>query len=243
MKAKNASDNTPLHVCAVDNQEVCARLLLFRGADRVALNFFILMPYQVAVIAGKLQLAELISRFRTEKVGKYTSFNQSTQWKLLSSTNNLLLLITVPFKETPSYNPISSGSSGTPSSTHIYSRSGMLPTRQTPSPFWAEMNAVCMSTVSFRSATGSSSSCTAESGDITSANGPVPMDLADTISVDQCDIVSDSSGVSTSKSGSGGSYDASTPSSHSLVPPGMTVVCTEYDNHLNLQSGNILEGI
>ena len=39
MNAKNASGNTPLHVCAVDKQEACARLLLFSGADREALNF------------------------------------------------------------------------------------------------------------------------------------------------------------------------------------------------------------
>lgn len=72
--------------------------------------------------------------------------------------------------------------------------------------------------------------------------------LTDKISVDQCDIVSDSSGVGTSNSGSGGSYDANTPSEHSLVLPGMTVVCTEAysckePNHLNLQPGDIIEGI
>lgn len=71
---------------------------------------------------------------------------------------------------------------------------------------------------------------------------------SDKISVDQCDIVSDSSGVGTSNSGSGGSYDANTPSEHSLVLPGMTVVCTEaYSckeaNHLNLQPGDIIEGM
>lgn len=30
MNVRNASGNTPLHVCAVNNQESCARLLLFR---------------------------------------------------------------------------------------------------------------------------------------------------------------------------------------------------------------------
>lgn len=73
------------------------------------------------------------------------------------------------------------------------------------------------------------------------------MHCIDKISVDQCDIVSDSSGVGTSNSGSNGSYDANTPSEHSLVLPGMTVVCTEaYSskeaNHLNLQPGDIIEG-
>lgn len=70
MNAKNASGNTPLHVCAVDNQEACARLLLFRGADREALNYANQTPYQVAVIAGNLELASLIHRFRSEDVGE-----------------------------------------------------------------------------------------------------------------------------------------------------------------------------
>lgn len=84
-------------------------------------------------------------------------------------------------------------------------------------------------------------------------------------SVDQCDVVSDSSGVGTSNSGSGGSYDA-TPSDHStpigvagvgagaggasqlnVVLPGMTVVCTEpyaskEPGHLHLMPGDIIEG-
>lgn len=35
MNVRNASGNTPLHVCAVNNQESCARLLLFRWAPTV----------------------------------------------------------------------------------------------------------------------------------------------------------------------------------------------------------------
>jgi len=69
MNAKNASGNTPLHVCAVDNADACARLLLFRGSDKEALNFANQTPYQVAVIAGNLDLAALIHRFRSEDVG------------------------------------------------------------------------------------------------------------------------------------------------------------------------------
>lgn len=47
MDSKNASGNTPLHVCAVNNQEACARMLLFRGASRGALNYANQTPYQV----------------------------------------------------------------------------------------------------------------------------------------------------------------------------------------------------
>lgn len=47
MDSKNASGNTPLHVCAVNNQEACARMLLFRGSNRGALNYANQTPYQV----------------------------------------------------------------------------------------------------------------------------------------------------------------------------------------------------
>lgn len=47
MDSRNASGNTPLHVCAVNNQEACARMLLFRGAQRGALNYANQTPYQV----------------------------------------------------------------------------------------------------------------------------------------------------------------------------------------------------
>lgn len=47
MDGRNASGNTSLHVCAVNNQEACARMLLFRGAERAALNYANQTPYQV----------------------------------------------------------------------------------------------------------------------------------------------------------------------------------------------------
>ena len=70
MNARNASGNTPLHVCAVNNQESCARLLLFRGANKEALNYANQTPYQVAVIAGNMELAEIIQSHRPQDVGK-----------------------------------------------------------------------------------------------------------------------------------------------------------------------------
>ncbi|KAK6618055.1 hypothetical protein RUM44_002497 [Polyplax serrata] len=71
MNVRNASGNTPLHVCAVNNQESCARLLLFRGCDKEALNYANQTPYQVAVIAGNLELADIIQSHRPEEVGEY----------------------------------------------------------------------------------------------------------------------------------------------------------------------------
>ncbi|XP_058459631.1 SH3 and multiple ankyrin repeat domains protein 1 isoform X2 [Malaya genurostris] len=79
MDGQNASGNTPLHVCAVNNQEACARMLLFRGSNRGALNYANQTPYQVAVIAGNLELAEMIQNYKSEDI--------------------------VPFRGPPRYNP------------------------------------------------------------------------------------------------------------------------------------------
>jgi ankyrin repeat protein len=70
MNARNASGNTPLHVCAVNSQESCARLLLFRGCERDALNYANQTAYQVAVIAGNMELAEIIQSHRPEDAGE-----------------------------------------------------------------------------------------------------------------------------------------------------------------------------
>jgi SH3 and multiple ankyrin repeat domains protein len=60
MDSKNASGNTPLHVCAVNNQEACARMLLFRGANRGALNYANQTPYQVnELIENRITHVEL----------------------------------------------------------------------------------------------------------------------------------------------------------------------------------------
>ncbi|CAH2063716.1 unnamed protein product, partial [Iphiclides podalirius] len=79
MNGRNASGNTPLHVCAVNAQDSCARQLLFRGCDKESLNFANQTPYQVAVIAGNLELAEVIKNYKAEEV--------------------------VPFRGPPRYNP------------------------------------------------------------------------------------------------------------------------------------------
>ncbi|XP_066603694.1 SH3 and multiple ankyrin repeat domains protein 2 isoform X2 [Prorops nasuta] len=80
MNARNASGNTPLHVCAVNNTDSsCIRLLLFRGAQKDSLNYANQTPYQVAVIAGNMELAEVIKNYQPEEV--------------------------VPFKGPPRYNP------------------------------------------------------------------------------------------------------------------------------------------
>ncbi|XP_077178222.1 SH3 and multiple ankyrin repeat domains protein 2 isoform X1 [Paroedura picta] len=64
MGAQNASGNTALHICALYNQESCARVLLLRGANKELKNYNSQSPFQVAIIAGNFELAELIKNHK-----------------------------------------------------------------------------------------------------------------------------------------------------------------------------------
>ncbi|XP_072327314.1 SH3 and multiple ankyrin repeat domains protein 3-like isoform X4 [Scyliorhinus torazame] len=77
MSTQNASGNTALHICALYNQESCARVLLFRGANKEVKNYNSQSAFQVAIIAGNFELAEIIKNHKEADV--------------------------VPFRETPSY--------------------------------------------------------------------------------------------------------------------------------------------
>ncbi|XP_058841894.1 SH3 and multiple ankyrin repeat domains protein 3-like isoform X3 [Acipenser ruthenus] len=77
LSAQNASGNTALHVCALYNQDSCARVLLFRGARKDIKNYNSQTAFQVAIIAGNFDLAEIIKNHKETDV--------------------------VPFRETPSY--------------------------------------------------------------------------------------------------------------------------------------------
>ncbi|KAM6895330.1 LOW QUALITY PROTEIN: SH3 and multiple ankyrin repeat domains protein 3 [Xenentodon cancila] len=78
MSSQNASGNTALHLCALYNQDSCARVLLFRGANKDIKNYNNQTAFQVAIIAGNFDLAEIIKIHKTSDVA-------------------------VPFRETPSY--------------------------------------------------------------------------------------------------------------------------------------------
>ncbi|XP_049339267.1 SH3 and multiple ankyrin repeat domains protein 2 [Astyanax mexicanus] len=68
MSAQNASGNTALHICALYNQDNCARVLLIRGADKEVKNYNSQSPFQVAIIAGNFELAELIKNHRESDI-------------------------------------------------------------------------------------------------------------------------------------------------------------------------------
>jgi SH3/ankyrin repeat-containing protein len=64
INAKNNSGNTPLHVCAIHNQENCARILLFRGCSRTERNLANQTAFESGVIAGNQLIADLIKNHR-----------------------------------------------------------------------------------------------------------------------------------------------------------------------------------
>ncbi|XP_030754925.1 SH3 and multiple ankyrin repeat domains protein 3 isoform X3 [Sitophilus oryzae] len=171
MNSRNASGNTPLHVCAVNSQESCARQLLFRGADREALNFANQTPYQVAVIAGNMELADLIQNYRQEDV--------------------------VPFRGPPSYNPKRRSAIGWLSRTPSL---GALATQAFPppvSPCPSDRSSLPFSSASSSLSEGSSGgNCTmAHHHETDTASIVTDKSLGDA-----SDIISDSSGVGTANS-------------------------------------------
>ncbi|XP_074227622.1 SH3 and multiple ankyrin repeat domains protein 2 isoform X1 [Camelus bactrianus] len=68
MGAQNASGNTALHICALYNQDSCARVLLFRGGNKELKNYNSQTPFQVAIIAGNFELAEYIKNHKETDV-------------------------------------------------------------------------------------------------------------------------------------------------------------------------------
>ncbi|KAJ8388611.1 hypothetical protein AAFF_G00131760 [Aldrovandia affinis] len=97
MSAQNASGNTALHVCALYNQDSCARVLLFRGANKEIKNYNSQTAFQVAIIAGNFDLAEIIKIHKPSDV--------------------------VPFRETPSYTNRRRVTGGTLTTLHSLLRS------------------------------------------------------------------------------------------------------------------------
>ena len=108
MNTRNASGNSPLHVCAVNNQESCARTLLFRGADKEALNYAGQTAYQVAVIAGNLELGDVIQKHKPEDVGEFiftfrtnTTLNLSVYYCNKIKIDILFCVVCMPEKRMP----------------------------------------------------------------------------------------------------------------------------------------------
>ncbi|KAM3968326.1 SH3 and multiple ankyrin repeat domains protein 2 [Aphomia sociella] len=174
MNARNASGNTPLHVCAVNAQDSCARQLLFRGCDKEALNYANQTPYQVAVIAGNLELAEVIKNYKADEV--------------------------VPFRGPPRYNP-KRRSAAWGGWWTAGDRSSLASSTRIPAELDAILRRPGGSTASPCSLERPFSSA---SSSISDASHPSHEDdasiLTDKSAGDTSDIISDSSGVGTSNS-------------------------------------------
>ncbi|KAL4642020.1 SH3 and multiple ankyrin repeat domains protein 2 isoform X6 [Arapaima gigas] len=97
MSAQNASGNTALHICALYNQDHCARVLLVRGANKEVKNFNSQTPFQVAIIAGNFELAELIKNHKETDI--------------------------VPFREAPAYSQRRRGTQSTLAAPRVLLRS------------------------------------------------------------------------------------------------------------------------
>ncbi|CAN8022810.1 unnamed protein product, partial [Ixodes persulcatus] len=223
MNARNASGNTPLHVCAVNDRESCARVLLFRGADPAALNYANQNPYQVAVIAGNLALADVIRNHKPEDV--------------------------VPYREPPQYNPRRRASSAALSRTHSDPRLELVvlgakppspcPSNRSLPPFSSA------STVSEASSMASSSSAATAAAHANAEDSEGSCGTAASSTTEKS-AASDSSGVCTSNSAA--SCDSGTESSDTpdVITVGTTCVCvTEYQSpltgHLALNCGDIVQ--
>ncbi|XP_065352169.1 SH3 and multiple ankyrin repeat domains protein 3-like isoform X2 [Cloeon dipterum] len=251
MNARNASGNTPLHVCAVNGQDSCSRLLLFRGADREALNFANQTPYQVAVIAGNLELAETIQKHRPEEAvpfrepPRYNPKRRPTSAIYLHRSGSVLDFASAAavLPSSTSCLALTGGGGGTlqrgpPSSvsSHALLCAGTPPPPPSPSPS-DRSNPPC-----FSSGCSSLSEASSNRGSEGSSEDPNSI-VTDKSLLDQCDIISDSSGVGTSNSGgSGGGYDTGA----GLLLAGVTAVCVEnYSSntpgHLCLTQGDIVE--
>nr|XP_055047671.1 SH3 and multiple ankyrin repeat domains protein 2b [Misgurnus anguillicaudatus] len=68
MRVENASGNTALHICALYKQEKCAKVLLVRGASKDVKNYRGQTPFQVAIISGNFELAEIIKNHKDSDI-------------------------------------------------------------------------------------------------------------------------------------------------------------------------------
>ncbi|XP_036367126.1 protein shank isoform X2 [Octopus sinensis] len=91
MDVQNASGNTPLHVCAVTNQESCIRVLLFRGANKVIVNLNNQTPYEAAIIAGNLDLAEIIKGYSSADIVPFRELPQYSSRRTIKYSTNFRL--------------------------------------------------------------------------------------------------------------------------------------------------------
>ncbi|XP_022255792.1 uncharacterized protein LOC106471474 isoform X2 [Limulus polyphemus] len=211
INSRNASGNTPLHVCAVNDQESCARVLLFRGANKNALNYANQSPYQVAVIAGNHHMAEVIQNHRAEDVVPY---REAPQYNLRRRASVAMVTVLNCTDSDPHFELVLGGKPPSP-----------CPSYRSLPPFSS------VSTIS-EASTGSSSTCTQPSGEDSE-------DTTSASVITERSITSDSSGVCTSNSGASESITELFPPGTTCVCMEDYYPCSP--THLQLTRGDILD--
>ncbi|KAK5850670.1 hypothetical protein PBY51_001528 [Eleginops maclovinus] len=66
--SQNASGNSALHISALYNKESCIRVLLYRGANREAKNKHGQTPFQLAIMSGHFEVAEIIKNHKDSDI-------------------------------------------------------------------------------------------------------------------------------------------------------------------------------
>ncbi|XP_076370230.1 uncharacterized protein LOC143256640 [Tachypleus tridentatus] len=211
INSRNASGNTPLHVCAVNDQESCARVLLFRGANKNALNYANQSAYQVAVIAGNHHMAEVIQNHRAEDVVPY---RETPQYNLRRRASVAMVTVLNRTDSDPHFELVLGGKPPSP-----------CPSYRSLPPFSS------VSTIS-EASTGSSSTCTQPSGEDSE-------DTTSASVITERSITSDSSGVCTSNSGASESITELFPPGTTCVCMEDYYPCSP--SHLQLTRGDILD--
>ncbi|XP_043944546.1 SH3 and multiple ankyrin repeat domains protein 3 isoform X4 [Protopterus annectens] len=89
MSTQNASGNSALHICALYNQESCARVLLFRGANKEIKNYNSQTAFQVAIIAGNFELAEVIKTHKPSDVVPFREKPTYTNRRRIQAVSSL----------------------------------------------------------------------------------------------------------------------------------------------------------
>ena len=71
LNSRTDTGNTPLHICAIENKDNCARILLFRGADANLVNFSNQTAHDIASISGNSEIAALINDFDSSQIAPF----------------------------------------------------------------------------------------------------------------------------------------------------------------------------
>ena len=77
-----------MHICALENKESCARVLLFRGVDRTLTNYANQTAYDVAILTNHLDVALLLNDFTDSLITPFSHQPAFTARKRLATLSD-----------------------------------------------------------------------------------------------------------------------------------------------------------